>query len=224
MTNCPHECQILASATPPLSQFFSAFWEAVESRALSSLHRVAASAAFLSSLLESVVFLVKRIRSASIDKDPSVLVREQFSAVWEHLSSQKVKVGERAAARLLAQILEALAGVDQALFDAAWDVLVSGTKTSTAKGENVHLVSAVLKVFYDRFKKTPLLAQRVQSFMKDILDDDLARCEKALSKSDNGEDKGVFELLVSMLDQFRDGLFLDGSFASVSLLFFYLSN
>ncbi|KAF8899801.1 hypothetical protein CPB84DRAFT_1780009 [Gymnopilus junonius] len=217
----------------PLAEFFTSFWSAVEGRALSSLHRVAASTAFLSSLLECLVFLIKRLHSNSLrtsipeteggqsvqstslgGQAPSeALVREQLSLVWEQLSSKKLKVEERAAARILARSLESLSGIHQELLDAAWDVLIQGVKLSSAKEENVHLVSAALKVFHDRFKKGSELRQRADQLMEDILEIDVERCESALSKED-ADEKTSFELLVSILDQFRESVFLDESFAS----------
>ncbi|KAF8151620.1 hypothetical protein B0H34DRAFT_801324 [Crassisporium funariophilum] len=117
----------------PLTQFFTSFWEAINGRALSSLHRVAASSAFLSSLLECIVFLIKRMQSdnAREERDPSTptnefsetLVKAQLSRVWDEISNKKLRVEERAAARLVARTLESLSEVDQSLFDAAWEAL-----------------------------------------------------------------------------------------------------
>ncbi|KDR72553.1 hypothetical protein GALMADRAFT_752797 [Galerina marginata CBS 339.88] len=226
---------LLNSPASPLSQFFASFWAAVEGRALSSLHRVAASAAFLSSLLECIVFLIKRIRNdssrpdegssspapvtAEAEDSSNAVLREQFSLVWEQLSSKKLKVEERAAARLLAQTLESLFSINQRTFDAAWEFLVQGIKASSTKEDNVHLISAVLKVFYDRFKKGTVLRQRAEDLMKDILEVDIARCESLLNveqvpspEEDVTKEKVSFELLVGILEQFREGLFFDESF------------
>ncbi|KAF5370318.1 hypothetical protein D9758_006910 [Tetrapyrgos nigripes] len=45
----------------PLMDLFTSFWAAIDGRALSSLQRSAASSAFLSSLLECMVFLIRRV-------------------------------------------------------------------------------------------------------------------------------------------------------------------
>ncbi|KAF8955512.1 hypothetical protein BDZ97DRAFT_1764791 [Flammula alnicola] len=128
-----------------------------------------ASAAYLSSLLEWTVFLIKRMRadggrsaqggpklegSTSIETASEALVQEQFLRVWEELMSKKLKVEERAAARLLAQTLES---VDYE------------RKTMSI------LVSAVLKVFYDRFKEGTLLKERAESLVKEVLEGDVER-------------------------------------------------
>ncbi|KAG5352362.1 hypothetical protein C0989_002683 [Termitomyces sp. Mn162] len=126
---------ILASSptTPPLEALFTAFWQVLSSRALSSLQRAATSAAFLSSLLECMVFLVKRVRNnatpqaAQIDQAPptntptatatvllgpgsadeltSYLAKEQIGKVWTCLVEGELKVEHRAAARVVAQTL-----------------------------------------------------------------------------------------------------------------------
>ncbi|KAF8970121.1 hypothetical protein BDZ97DRAFT_1792056 [Flammula alnicola] len=225
----------LAASSSPLSQFFTSFWAAIDDRALTSLHRIAASAAYLSSLLECTVFLIKRMRadggrsaqggpklegSTSIETASEALVQEQFLRVWEELTSKKLKVEERAAARLLAQTLESLFDVDQSLFDSAWDALVRAVKASTSKEDNEHLVSALLKVFYDRFKEGTLLKERAESLVKEVLEGDVERCEKVLSEQNqvgedgDGEKNVSFALLVSILDQFREGLFFDDVFSN----------
>ncbi|KAF8198654.1 hypothetical protein BJ912DRAFT_1055525 [Pholiota molesta] len=218
----------------PLSQFFIAFWAALDSRALTSLHRIAASAAFLSSLLECIVFLIKRMRnddarssetdtsdsqgtSASVQNNAVSLVKEQFARIWEALVSKKLKVEERAAARLLAQTLEGLYAVDQSLLGAAWDVLAKDVKSSATKDDHASLVSAVLKVFYDRFKKeNSLLKANAETLMKEVLHGVLEQCERALNEKvlTEGEQGSGFALLASMLDRFREGLFADRDFAN----------
>ncbi|KAF9477335.1 hypothetical protein BDN70DRAFT_881303 [Pholiota conissans] len=220
------------STSPPLSHFFAAFWEALESRALTSLHRVTVSAAFLSSLLECVVFLVKRIRhddtrvsevelsaqgtSVSARTAGENLVRDQFARIWDALTSKKLKAEDRAAARLLAQTLESLLAVDQLLLDAAWDVLAKNVKATIANEDNATLVSASLKVFYDRFKKNDsLLKANAEVLMKEVLQEDLEQCQQALDgpASAEGEKCSGFSLLDSLIGQFREGLFADNSFA-----------
>ncbi|KAF8955528.1 hypothetical protein BDZ97DRAFT_1764803 [Flammula alnicola] len=175
-----------------------------------------ASAAYLSSLLEWTVFLIKRMRadggrsaqggpklegSTSIETASEALVQEQFLRVWEELMSKKLKVEERAAARLLAQTLES---VDYE------------RKTMSI------LVSAVLKVFYDRFKEGTLLKERAESLVKEVLEGDVERCEKVLSKQNqvgedgDGERNVSFALLASILDQFMEGLFFADVFSNVA--------
>lgn len=121
--------QIIASSSPssPLTDFFVSFWAAIDGSALSSLDRAATSAAFLSSLLECLVFLIKRIRTNTrdtavlllgtqpegadfIDGDSrvSMLVSELFRRVWEEIVSRRLRVEEAVAGKLLAQTFVSL--------------------------------------------------------------------------------------------------------------------
>ena len=86
---------------------------------LNSLDRVAASTAFLASVLESLVFVVRRVISApedeaaslirgkAIEEHPNIdaavkaLIQDQVKRAWEELSSGRLKVeGETAGAEL----------------------------------------------------------------------------------------------------------------------------
>lgn len=122
--------QIFASASSaPLTDFFAAFWKVLDGRALSSLQPSATSAAFLSSLLECMVFLIKRVRNdfkngranvlLGVDVDISVdaltrdLACSQFRTVWENLVDRgTLRVEPRAAARLVAHSLISLNEID----------------------------------------------------------------------------------------------------------------
>ena len=86
---------------------------------LNSLDRIAASTAFLASVLESLVFVVRRVISAPEDESASLirgkaveehpnidaaakaLIQDQVKRAWEELSSGRLKVeGEIAGAEL----------------------------------------------------------------------------------------------------------------------------
>ena len=241
------------ATSSPLSEFFTSFWAAVDGRALSSLHRSATSAAFLSSLLECMVFLIKRMRSNhfrhpdpdqasitattpdlggpsfSISETTGRLVKEQYSHIWNELCTRRLKVEERAAARLLGKTMEDLGSIDSALMDTAWEAFVDGVRLSGGGGsvgvdgqhelgseqrqkrdESRILISTMLRVFYDRFKDGTVLKKRVIKLVKDVLDGQL---DKFRDVERLEGDK--FELLVSMLGQFREGLFFDEEFSSV---------
>ena len=104
----------------PASPFFSSFWAAVDGRALSALDRTAASAAFLSALLECTAFVVRRVRSARDKAGNSVysentekeLVRAQYTRVWEESISRKLRVEEGIAGELVAKSLVRLNEID----------------------------------------------------------------------------------------------------------------
>jgi len=103
----------------PASSFFSSFWAAVDGRALSALDRTTKSAAFLSALLECMVFVVRRVRSAREEADneyggdaEKVLVRDQYTKVWEECTSRRLRVEEGPAAELMAKSLVRLNAID----------------------------------------------------------------------------------------------------------------
>ncbi|KAJ3517521.1 hypothetical protein NLJ89_g467 [Agrocybe chaxingu] len=213
---------LFSTTSPPLEQFFASFWAAIDARALSSLHRIVASAAFLGSLLECMVFLVKRLWN---DNEPThaqaaeTVVREQIARVWEELSSKRLKVEERAAARLLARTLESLFSVEEALFGAAWETLERVIQESSVKEADAGLVASCLKVLVDRFKEGSVLKEKARRLVKEVLSADVERCEKvlALEGKEDGEEgavKPTFALLVDMLEQFREGLFSHEGFSS----------
>jgi len=143
-----------------------------------------------------------------------IIIQEQFSLIWEQVSSKKLKVEERAAARLLAQTLESLFATDQALYEVSWDTLVISIKSSTMKEGGAHLVSAALKVLYDRFKEGTLLKDRAELLLKEVLVAGLDRCEQVLATQQEAE-TASFALLLGLLDQFREGLFDDDAISTV---------
>lgn len=143
---------------------------------------------------------------------------------------------ERAAARLLGKTMEDLGNIDSALMDAAWEAFVDGVRLgggSVGVDDIVQqlgseqrqdhdettaskiLISTMLKVFYDRFKDGTVLKKRVIKLVKDVLD---GQVERFRGVERLAGDK--FGLLVSMLGQFREGLFFDEGFSSVR---FFLS-
>ena len=243
---------IADAISSPLSEFFTSFWAAVDGRALSSLHRSATSAAFLSSLLECMVFLIKRMRSNhfrgpdpdqasitatasdlggpsfSISEATGRLVKEQYSHVWNELGTRRLKVEERAAARLLGKTMEDLGNIDSALMDAAWEAFVDGVRLGSVGVDDIvrqhaeqrqeqnettaskTMISTMLKVFYDRFKDGTALRKRVIELVKDVLDGQIERF-RGVERLEGDK----FGLLVSMLSQFREGLFFDVEFSSV---------
>ena len=172
--------------------------------------------------------------SLSIPEAPRGLVTDQYSHIWNELVTGRLKVEERAAARLLGKTLEDLGDIDHVLMDAAWEAFVDGVRRGGGGGggEVEHqpeseqqqqqyettvsrkLISAILKVFYDRFKDGTALKKRVAILVKEVLDVQMEtfHCLERLE----GE---KFGLLVSMLNQFREGLFFDQEFSSVCIFF-----
>ena len=140
---------------------------------------------------------------------------------------------ERAAARLLGKTMEDLGNIDSALMDAAWEAFTNGVRLGGGgsvgvddivrqhelqvgseqrqeQDESKILISTMLKVFYDKFKDGTVLKKRVIQLVNDVLD---GQVEIFHGVERLEEDK--FGLLVSMLGQFREGLFFDEGFSSV---------
>ena len=115
----PQQILLHSDSDIPASSFFSSFWAAVDGRALSALNRTTKSAAFLSALLECIVFVVRRMRSAREEVDnvyggdtEKVLVRDQYTKVWEGCTSRRLRVEEGTAAELMAKSLVRLNAID----------------------------------------------------------------------------------------------------------------
>ena len=126
-------CQILA----PVTEFFTSFWAALDGRALTSLDRTAANAAFLSSLLECTLFLARRLWNGKEehamlllsggDGDNDLgnmggpegakwLVGEQFKRVWEELlGGSRLKVQMEVGGKAVGQGLLGLEKIDSGM-------------------------------------------------------------------------------------------------------------
>lgn len=169
-----------------------------------------------------MVLLVKRIQNdnargiSDSDRYSEDFVREQFARIWDNLVSGTLKVEDRAASRLLAQTLESLLSIDDRLLDVAWNELAPGVAFLSKKEDQSRLGPVLLKVFYDRFRKTEsALKEKGRKLMTDALMDALNICEPYLVSG--GEVfPGGFAFLVNVLDQFREGLFFDDEFSNVS--------
>ncbi|KAF5380135.1 hypothetical protein D9615_006188 [Tricholomella constricta] len=232
VSTIPSSILIPSPTTTPLADLFASFWDVLDSRALSSLQRSATSTAFLSSLLECMVFLIKRVRNdarsehestvigENVDELVQNIIREQFGKVWTHLVEKTLKVEQRAAARLVAQTLLSLNQIDTGLFDIAWDTLSNCLRGATET--NPVLLSVFLKVLHDRFKHTTEPGQAASSLMSTILHSTAQSCVNAIAFIQSGKlessdvnSANSVPLLVNMLDQFREGLFDDANFSQL---------
>lgn len=228
-------------------------WAALDGRALSSLHRAIASAAFLSAVLECAVFMSRRIilerakltdtRTSSTSSLSTVsgeseasdfraetggFIRGQFRKVWEEIRDGKLKVEERAAARLVARNLDSLRKLDEAfltsvgvedtlLRNVAWRTLEGGLRESARTKSG--LVTTFLKVLFDHHKDDVDSRMEVGDLVYELLGESVRRVEGLLKE---GNVEGVKEDIVfleCMLEQFREGLFDNQGFAQVRRVF-----
>lgn len=114
---------IAASSPTPLDDLFTSFWAALDGRALSSLDRQASSAALLSSLLECMILILKRLGSATLDGDVRAklingegtveefsmrVVKEQLGRMWKEVVDGKLRVAEEEAAKSIVKTVDGL--------------------------------------------------------------------------------------------------------------------
>jgi hypothetical protein len=118
----PPQILLYSNSDIPTIPFFSSFWAAVDGRALSALDRTSKSTAFLAALLECLVFIVRRVRSAREEVDTvcredaeKVLVCEQYTRVWEECTSRRLRVEEGVAGELIAKSLSRLNVIDEGI-------------------------------------------------------------------------------------------------------------
>ncbi|TCD68845.1 hypothetical protein EIP91_009559 [Steccherinum ochraceum] len=215
--------RILASVHPPVPSFLTSFWAAVDGRALSGLDRTEASLAFLTSLLECVVFLARRILkdpAASVLLDGTAaetarsLVSDQVSKVWEEITSSKLKLDTRRAADELAKMLQGLQKTDEGLFDAAWDTLTSSLKEQLIVTDKPlpDLVSTSLTVFSKRFERGSHPAQAAATLTSDVLHTIVSLVGDILEKDEVPSSEYINSLL-AVLDTFGSLLFQDEELA-----------
>jgi hypothetical protein len=209
------------------SPFFTAFWAAVDGRALTSLHRTAAGAAFLSSLLECAILLIKRIQSSKERSQPTVdetgWIKELFSRVWTELSDQKLKLEDRMLANIIPRTLGVLMDLSRIVFDVAWEALAIQMKISAESGKKdaAKLVSVLLKALVEgssdsntQVENKRYLKEKADELLKAISKDDIERVERLVHGS--SEEKTTnFDMIEEFLKQFKEGLFVDQVLASV---------
>ncbi|KAI9062239.1 hypothetical protein FKP32DRAFT_1593812 [Trametes sanguinea] len=218
---------IASSSTHPLEDIFTSFWAAVDARVLNSLDRVAASAAFLSSVLESLTFFVRRLLNSSEDdaisliagRNPSEsvdlasaingLVKDQISRTWEELSCGRLKVNGREAGRLLARTLSSLYKLRSDLFDVAWAVLADVVQKSVTNGQSATptLVPEVLKQLSGELDQEGVPGQAARALVAQVLRDALDQCSAVIQAEDTKREQ--VESLIGILDAFGEHVFTD---------------
>ncbi|EGO03442.1 hypothetical protein SERLA73DRAFT_101568 [Serpula lacrymans var. lacrymans S7.3] len=211
-----------ASRSSPLGDFFSSFWAALDGRALSSTERKAPSTAFLSSLLESMVFLLRRVlggsqghtvllsstgpQESSIQPTEAAksVIKEQFVRLWDELAAQRLRVGEADAGKLMAQTLVTLNNMDSGLFNEAWEAIVGGVNDKYSV--SVSLISSILKVFADQFVEETAPAIATLKLIGKVVEMSVSQCEKALDSEDAELSTHISSLII-LIDTFGISLF-----------------
>lgn len=234
----------------PLDDLFTSLWAALDGRALSSLHRAITSAAFLSALLECTGFMTRRLilDGSKVNEETSApenaltsdgisgvkqearkLTQTQYGKAWEELKSGRLKVEERAGARLIAQNLESLQKIDSGfpsgqgavgLFEVAWGTLRNNHREVVRV--NPGLVATFAKVLFDHFKEGAHGRVEVEEFVHEVLGDCVENIHRLLRAPGEEGVKDEIRFLEYMLEQFREGIFEDEAFSQVCSLTYYL--
>ncbi|CCM05109.1 uncharacterized protein FIBRA_07316 [Fibroporia radiculosa] len=225
--------------TLPFTDFFTSFWAALDGRALSSLDRNAASAAFLSSLLECIVFLARRVLKTVPEGEPQLLshptaegtdgadlnvhmdivrtlVNEQVAHVWDELISRRLKVNDETASSLIMRSLTLLYQLESKLFEGAWAALMSGIRDK-ATGEDVTmppLVPVLLKACQDHFEPGSQPAILAKAVIGEVVKAAVQQCEGVLDIEQPFASERISGL-VAILDRFGSSLFRDPGVAKV---------
>ncbi|KAF5340217.1 hypothetical protein D9611_007972 [Ephemerocybe angulata] len=212
---------LASSSSTPLEDLFSSFWAALDGRALSSLNRMASAAAFLSSLLECMVLILKRVLSLSSSTSPEVLtkllttsegeldvgtfskkiVTDQMKKVWDEAVEGKLKIAEKELAKSIMKTIESLKEIDPELSNVAWGVISAGI-FSAALGHST-MVSRVVQELRNEAKASEEWSGKVNVTIAQL-------AEKSMSSSPSDEASVVKQrqqLLTDLLETFKEGLF-----------------
>ncbi|KAI0341369.1 hypothetical protein BDW22DRAFT_1358876 [Trametopsis cervina] len=212
---------VLASVASPLNTLFTSFWAAVDGRALSGLDRKAASAAFLSSVLECSVFMARRLLSSNgqallseDEADPKTAVRtlvgDQVNRAWEEVSSQRLAVDEKLAAQYMTRTLDSMKQIDEDLAVHVWEGLAASIRASlAAKDQSIPtLLPAVVQSFRSSFVPDSRLAQANKELTEEIIRSIISQVEQLLGPEHTASASAPrLASLVLVLDVFGSELF-----------------
>ncbi|KAI0371298.1 hypothetical protein BV20DRAFT_1035310 [Pilatotrama ljubarskyi] len=218
---------IASSSDHPLEELFTSFWAAVDARVLNSLDRVAASAAFLSSILESLVFFMRRLISASKEEAASLLhghghvqdtdadeatkglLRDQIARTWEELSSGRLKVRGQDAGCSLARTLSSLYKLRPDLFQTAWDVLADAIhKTLATEGVAIPpFVPGILEQLTEQLEQGSPPGHSARNLVVQVVRSALDQCAALLQAEETNQDRAAS--LVNILNAFGEHVFED---------------
>ncbi|KAG1779464.1 hypothetical protein EV702DRAFT_1178536 [Suillus placidus] len=216
----------------PLDDFFTSFWAAIDGRALSSLERKVPSASFLSSLLECLVFFLRRLLSGSQDhvalsgsvSDGLVpkstrlqdvadeLVRSQFTRIWEELKARRLRTDENDVGKLMASSLLSLHRINIDLFTTAWDTVSSAILSQ--EDESLSLTPTVLRTFVDTFETKDFPAEVTRTLISKYIQETVGKCETVLASdaTSAGISKNI-GVVVTLMETFGSHLFQHTDFA-----------
>ncbi|KZV76793.1 hypothetical protein PENSPDRAFT_645898 [Peniophora sp. CONT] len=197
---------ILAAPQPeapyPAHALFTSFWAALAGRALGTLDRVAAGAAFLSAVLECAAFVTRRLRNAGKEiatpDMATILLKDQYATAWDALLEGKLKLEDTTAGGIFAKALAALAQVDESLFDIAWDALSPSLKAHTEPA-NVAKALAFLGAGRSTFAPDTHARAAADELLHSVAYTALSRAREALASEDAASVRAGASALSSLL-------------------------
>ncbi|TDL24483.1 hypothetical protein BD410DRAFT_785971 [Rickenella mellea] len=211
---------ILGQPEPGWVAFFDSFWASLDGRALSALERGTTAAAFLGSLLECLVFLVKRSVTSSKDAQLGDGVEEQSAEIrkiihqqivrtWEELASRRLRLDGGVAGNVVAKTLLSLDAINEELFSAAWDPIASLVKdTFTSAGAlGSHLLVAVLGAFNDQLKEGTTAHRHLRQLISDASSTVIDREAVLIKNSEQSSSDSPALRLNDLIDKFSAILF-----------------
>ncbi|KAJ8507641.1 hypothetical protein ONZ45_g9999 [Pleurotus djamor] len=219
-----------AGSSTPLADLCTSFWAAVDGRALSSLQRTAASAAFLSSLLECLVFLTKRVygkpeevailigtsdtesRAASQSDRFIEMVSAQFTKALGDVLDKTLKVQVNTAGQHLAHHLSSLRKINEDFFLSTWSTLSSFIIDHFESATTTESFSALLSILkaLDANLGVPDISEPL---VINIINRCMTICEYGL-KNDTESLGDPFVALLAAIDMFGSRLWTEGQLAT----------
>ncbi|KAH9941137.1 uncharacterized protein BXZ73DRAFT_75106 [Epithele typhae] len=217
---------IALSSEHPLEVLFASFWSAVDARVLNSLDRVAASAAFLSSLLECLVFVTRRIINSQEDEAVSLIrsqsdqqvlreeavnsfVREQIKHFWEDFTSGTLKVSAKKAGTELGKTFITLHKLHPPSFEAGWSVVTTAVQAFTTPSTEAIplLIPDVLQALTTSMEKGTVPGDAATVLVLSIVGFALDQCAAVLKVEE--VDAARVASLVNIFHAFGEVVFTD---------------
>ncbi|KAI8986673.1 hypothetical protein BD414DRAFT_460911 [Trametes punicea] len=218
---------IASSSQQPLEDIFASFWAAIDARVLNSLDRVAASAAFLSSVLESLTFFIRRLISIpreeataliqgqsegedlDIDDAIKTYLKEQIGRTWEELCSGRLKVEAGEAGSLLARTLSALHKIRPDFFEYAWSVLAEAVEKSLLSEADVipTIIPEFLTQLSERLDQGTVVREAADNLIAQVVKSALDQCAALLGAEEVKQERVA--PLINILDAFGNRLFAE---------------
>ncbi|KAI0036224.1 hypothetical protein K488DRAFT_41686 [Vararia minispora EC-137] len=204
------------SAPYPYASFLGSFWAAVDGQALSSAFEMQQiAAAFLSALLECTALLARRLRTGVLvhgesgDSAAHALVREQYTRVWEEVSTGRLRVDPVQGATIVAKGLAALEADDAGCFNEAWDALAPAL-AADVRAPGLQFAKTFHEAFADGTRPRAKADELVRSITASIL----ASARDVLAQDTEGEVlEGRVDALLNLLETFGEALFEDAQLA-----------